>query len=126
MAAELGRCLAIRYLDEKSIEEVLGRVALPIRAKAGEAMGDVYLQSGREGLALAAYLASGAHRRLLAVGDKALEKGNVALAKKAYQTAVEHRAIDGEHKDVYDFILTFLAPDQEAPAQRERSSMFGP
>lgn len=111
MAAELGRCLAIRYMDEKSIDDVLGRVALPIRAKVGEAMGDVYLLGGRENLALAAYLSSGAHQRLLAVGDKALEKGNVALAKKAYQTAVEHRAIDGEHKDVYDFIRTFLAPD---------------
>ena len=111
MAAELGRCLAIRYVDEKSIEDVLNRIALPIRAKAGEAMGDVYLQSGRETLALAAYLASGAHRRLLAVGDKALEKGNIALAKKAYAAAVENRTIDGEHKDVYDFVITFLAPD---------------
>ncbi|MBI4362204.1 MAG: hypothetical protein HY558_03430 [Euryarchaeota archaeon] len=120
MAAELGKFLAMKYNDESAIKEVLEKVPQPIRDKVGEALGDHFLQASREQVAFTAYAASGAYKKLLGVGDKALEKGNIALAKKSYRMAEEHKAIDRERKDVYDFLCTVIAPEPGAePAKKK-------
>lgn len=106
MAVELGRFIAARYSDPKSLAEVLKKVPQRILMKVGESAGDRFLEKGDLDCAFEAYMLSGNYSKLLAVGDKALEEGRIQLAVECYKRL--GKDIDSVRKDVLDFLLNVV------------------